>query len=58
MATTRAAQRADVASGLSAGFGLTNGIRALFTLCLTTPSMAGSSVIEASMVTATMIAEP
>ena len=57
-ATTLAAQRADHESVASAGFCLTNGTRALFTRCLTTPSMAGSSVIDASMVTATMIAEP
>ena len=43
--------------GSKAGFCLMNGIRALLTLRSTMPSMAGSRVIAANIVIATMIAE-
>ena len=45
-------------SGRSAGCGRTNGTRRLFTRCLTMPSSAGSRVTAATIVTATISAEP
>src|SRR3712207_4253801 len=58
LATTRVVQRAEAPCGSYVGLRLTNGTRALLTRCLTRPSIAGSNVIDASMTTATMIAEP